>query len=91
MNYEHPAWLEANRKARDRGRSHDHERGICGGMGSLCSACYADELRAFSEWAADKPDPVESETASEYWRRIGGPFGDAWYEVAHRRFGAVRK
>lgn len=59
-----------------------HETGICGDLGSLCGECHADERADLAAWARNRPAPLSEETPGAYWRRIGGPFLDAWYGVA---------
>jgi hypothetical protein len=50
--------------------------------GELCNACYKMELQDYRQFAVKNP-PINGETALAYWKRINGPFGDAWYHAAH--------
>ena len=85
-------WTELmeRRRARDRrdGLKHlTHEGGLCGmAVAACCGDCLDDELIWMRGEYADAPDPVADENISEYWRRIGGKFYDAWYEAARERF-----
>ena len=60
--------------------------GICGGHADLCSECAKFEYRDLWAWTVNQVDPVPGEQISEYWRRIGGRFLDAWYICAARKF-----
>ncbi len=73
--------MERRITAYRRQRGGRHRDGTCGYMASLCPECYAQELALYREFAADKP-ALPQETPQAYWLRIGGPFGDAWYEAA---------
>jgi len=89
--------FELSKTARDRrlgrdireGRRNVHVQGRCGYMGSLCPACHADELTELKEWAAMQPAPINGESESAYWSRIGGRFLDAWYDAARSRIDGI--
>ena len=81
--------LMARRRARDNrdGRRYaTHEDGLCGYMGSLCSACHEDERLEMLEWARTRPRPEVNEDIGAYWKRIGGAFYDAWYDAARAQY-----
>ena len=59
-----------------------HELGTCAGEAGLCCNCYEEERKELEAWARQQPQPIATETPSGYWRRIGGPFLDAWYAVS---------
>lgn len=69
-----------NRDRRD--RANIHFLGICGGAADLCQECFQNELEALRAWARKQPKPLPGENDIEYWKRIGGPFVDAWARVA---------
>ena len=77
----------ARRMARDLSDGFDrtHLDGRCGYMGSLCGDCHTDEFNEMLTWANKQPDPLPNESLSDYWKRIGGRFLDAWHDVASKR------
>lgn len=65
-----------------RDRTDAHSRSICGGMSNQCQECFKDQLNYLRSWAKEQSKPLPGENAMEYWRRIKGPFWDAWLQVA---------
>lgn len=73
-----------SRDARDRSTKGIHVNGLCGVYGTLCSECHKEEYDLLLQWAIDSgiDKPLPGESHSHYWRRVEGPFMDAWHDVA---------
>ena len=77
INWER-VWKQILTKRKKKGKR--HVLGICGAYASLCATCYREEVEILK--GLPLPPARPREKPEQYWRRIGAPFWDAWYEVA---------